>query len=118
MSKKLLLWLLIFALLASPAGAQEVRVEPLGPLRLLHAVQPAQEPSRDSQLDFYRLRIANLERQIQVYESNDAEQQRIISSQEATIKAWENRASGKVTKKEWAVMILSVVAAVGTVVGR
>lgn len=78
-----------------------------------------QEASRDSQLlDFYRLRIANLERQVQVYEANDAESRKIIASQAETIKAWENRASGKMTKKDWIVLSLTVLAGVGTVVGR
>lgn len=116
--------LLILAILTAPAVGQAQEFI-LGNCEAPMCWQEAtefnvpQEASCDSQLlDFYRLRIANLERQVQVYEANDAEQQRIIASQGATIKMWENRSSGKVTKKEWAVLVLSVVAAVGTVVGR
>lgn len=80
-------------------------------------IEPTQEPSRDSQLlDFYRLRIANLERQVQVYEANDAEQQKIIASQKATIKALNDNASGKMSRGDWAKLGLAIAGPVISVI--
>lgn len=79
----------------------------------------AQEPSRDSQLlDFYRELVAGKNREINALDLAIEERNKTISSQEATIKAWENRANGKMSKKDWIVLSLTVLAGFGTVVGR
>lgn len=119
--------LLAIALLASPAVAQDLTTAGCSPdppmfseiTRCIDAVVFETEPPTAAQelLDLYRQRIANLERQITVYQLNDAEQSKIIASQQETIKAWETRASGKMTKGQWATLLLAIVGSVGAVVG-
>lgn len=80
--------------------------------------EPDPLPAQERPIDVCRQIVASQDREIAVLIERISNLEQQTQVQAETIKAWENRASGKMTKKEWAVMVLSVVAAVGTVVGR
>lgn len=87
-------------------------------LVLLSASLFAQQPSRDAQLlDLYRQRVAILEQQnTALLQANEASKA-IIQSQQETIKMWENRSAGKMTKTEKVTFVLMIAGVVVSAIG-